>query len=143
MLPINQQTHQFQVLKMSRMLKMEQQDSSITSLSKVTRYEHKRLIKSLTEENQKLWEEKDFYKRLFEISQQNQIKWNFYYQKYTKNTASFLNFIYLLLRVFPSHHMIIIYQSSTNISTHHCKKCHISKSSKQIIPSNLAYKHFN
>ena len=40
----------------------------------VTRNEDKRIIKSLTEENQKLREEKDCYKRLLEISQQNHKK---------------------------------------------------------------------
>ena len=40
----------------------------------VTRNEDKRIIKSLTEENQKLRDERDCYKRLFEINQQNQRK---------------------------------------------------------------------
>ena len=40
----------------------------------MTRNEDKRIIKSLTEENQKLREEKDCYKRLLEISQQSNKK---------------------------------------------------------------------
>ena len=44
------------------------------SYQEVTRNEDKRMIKSLREENQKLREEKDCYKRLLEISKQNNKK---------------------------------------------------------------------
>ena len=60
--------------KCQECLKWNNRMSQSLHYQEVTRNEDKRIIKSLTEENQKLRDERDCYKRLLEINQQNQRK---------------------------------------------------------------------